>query len=91
MRNEILVNGQIELIEIVQAVQDTYKFYSYEIAQSAAEEESEVSDVACEEKRKEKPTIQQNFYGPAYGVAGNVAGNQLVNPPNLDLLEEEEA
>jgi len=72
-------NGEAVLTAIKE-VQVECKFYNYEIWQEA---ERIIQNAKLESQNREAPeraVVQQNFHGPVYGVAGTVAGNQIISP-----------
>ena len=71
----------IEAFGTIQGIQASCKFYNYEIQQAKLRK----ADRPSLEGGGGDRSVVQNFYGPVYGVAGNVEGDQIVSPPP-DLL-----
>ena len=74
---------------VIRAIQSKCEFYNYEIQQTKLRKADRASlggggGDSHSEKIRDRLVVQ-NFYGPVYGIAGNVEGDQIVSPPP-DLL-----
>jgi HEAT repeat protein len=67
-----------QLFWVIPAIQSRCKFYNYEIWQDYLT--AQKTDRPTNQRGD--PSITQNFYGPTYGVAGNVEGDQITPPAN---------
>jgi HEAT repeat protein len=76
-----LHSSHTDIYSAISAIQNRCRFYNYEIWQEVEKTiQNEKLEVQNGEAT-EKAGAQQNFYGPVYGVAGSVEGNQIIPPP----------
>ena len=64
----------------IRTIQNRCKFYNHKIWQEAEAIQNTKLEIQNGEA-PERAVVQQNFHGPVYGVAGTVAGNQIISPP----------